>query len=196
MFAFIQGTLQYAFKDYLIIEAQGVGYKVFTAHSTLCQLPLIGEKVKIHTHLHVREDAMMLYGFMTPEELQLFELLITVSGIGPKVALGVLSSIRLSEFSLLVMSGDAKGLTKAPGIGLKTAQRIILDLKDKINSQQPELELTVPAAQENPVQSEAVSALMVLGYGTEEASKAIEAIYTTSLPLEQIIKKALQVLSR
>jgi len=196
MFAYIQGTLQYAYKDCLVIENQGIGYKILTAGSTLSQLPLIGEKVKIHTHLHVREDAFLLYGFITEEELKLFELLITVSGIGPKAALGILSSISLSQFSLQVVSGDAKGLTKVPGIGPKTAQRIILDLKDKLHSQQQEIELPTAFEQQNPDVSEAVSALMVLGYNAEEASKAVEAIYLPSIPVEQVIKKALKVLSR
>jgi len=163
MFAYIKGTLEYKCSDYLIVEANGIGYKIFTSISTIETAGRVGEQVKIYTYLHVREDIINLYGFLTQEELGMFELLISVSGIGPKAAISVLSSISPSKFGLAVITDDIKTLTKAPGIGNKTAQRIILELKDKIKNEQLSLPDGITGGENvpeksNSIISEAVSA--------------------------------------
>ncbi len=159
----------------------------------------VNEKVTLYTYFYVREDAMNLYGFLTQEELGMFELLITVSGVGPKAAMAVISAVSPSKFGLAVITDDVKSLVKAQGIGNKMAQRIILELKDKIKKEQladigkPE---TVAVGKENSRVSEAVSALMVLGYTALEASKAVSAVYSDEMDLESIIKGALKGLAR
>ena len=155
----------------------------------------------IYTYLYVREDIISLYGFFTQEELNMFELLISVSGVGPKVAISLLSSVTPSKFSLAVITDDIKTLTKAPGIGKKTAQRIILELKDKIKKEQladvnGAEEENIPTGSENSRIPEAISALMVLGYTPLEASKAVSAVYSDDMDLESIIKNALKGLVR
>jgi len=197
MFAYIKGTLEYKCNDYLIVEANGIGYKIFTSISTIETAGRIGEQVKIYTYLYVREDVINLYGFLTQEELGMFELLISVSGIGPKVAISVLSSISPSKFGLAVITDDVKTLTKAPGIGNKTAQRIILELKDKIKNEQLSLPDSITGGdnvpeKSNSIISEAVSALMVLGYSGAEASRAVSAVYSDNMDLETIIKQSLK----
>ena len=132
MYAYIRGKLEYKSNDSVVIEASGVGYAITVPLSTIENIGSVGEEVKVYTSLHVREDVMALYGFGTREELNMFELLKTVSGIGPKVAISVLSSISPSKFALAVITDDIKTLTQVQGIGKKTAQRIILELKDKI----------------------------------------------------------------
>lgn len=159
----------------------------------------LNQKVTLYTYFYVREDAMNLYGFLTQEELGMFELLITVSGVGPKAAMAVISAVSPSKFGLAVITDDVKSLVKAQGIGNKMAQRIILELKDKIKKEQladigkPE---TVAVGKENSRVSEAVSALMVLGYTALEASKAVSAVYSDEMDLESIIKGALKGLAR
>ncbi|HHW46994.1 MAG TPA: Holliday junction branch migration protein RuvA [Clostridiaceae bacterium] len=197
MFAYIKGTLVCKCSDYLIVEANGIGYKVFTSISTLESAGRVGEQVKLYTYLYVREDAIVLYGFLTQEELGMFELLISVTGIGPKAAISLLSYISPSKFGLAVITGDTKTLTKAPGIGKKTAQRIILELQDKIKKEQ----FTLPDGESgkedvpekyNSTMSEAVSALMVLGYSGAEASRAVSKVYSDNMDLETIIKESLK----
>ena len=197
MFAYIKGTLEYKCSDYLIVEANGIGYKIFTSISTIETAGRVGEQVKIYTYLHVREDIINLYGFLTQEELGMFELLISVSGIGPKAAISVLSSISPSKFGLAVITDDIKTLTKAPGIGNKTAQRIILELKDKIKNEQLSLPDGITGGENvpeksNSIISEAVSALMVLGYSGAEASRAVSAVYSDNMDLETIVKQSLK----
>jgi len=136
LFAYIRGRLEYKNNDFLIVESNGVGYRIFTSLSTISGIGEIGQEVKVYTYLYVREDVISLYGFLTQEELNVFELLISVSGVGPKAAVSVLSAISPSRFSLAVITDDVKTLTKAQGIGKKIAQRIILELKDKIKKEQ------------------------------------------------------------
>lgn len=201
MYAYIKGKLEARGGDYIIIEAGGVGYKIFTSLSTLEAAGQQGNEFRAYTHLYVREDIMSLYGFATQEELGMFELLLTVSGVGPKAALSLLSAVTPSKFGLAVITDDTKTLTRAQGIGAKMAQRIILELKDKIKKQQLALNTGAgfaasPVSAETSRLSEAVSALMVLGYTPAEASRAVAAVYSDDLDLETIIKNSLKGLIR
>ncbi len=201
MLAYIKGKLEYRHNDYIVVEAGGIGYKILTAMSTIENSGSAGDEIKVYTHLYVREDIMSLYGFLTKEELGMFELLIGVTGVGPKVAVSVISSLAPSKFSLAVITDDVKSLTKAQGIGNKTAQRIILELKDKINKEQLVSVGKVRAEElsvdrESSRISEAVSALMVLGYTPLEANKAVSSVFSEDMDLEAIIKNALKGLVR
>lgn len=201
MFAYIKGKLTYKHNEYIVVEANGIGYKIYTALSTIEAVGPVGSEATVHTHLYVREDIMNLYGFATTEELGMFELLISVSGVGPKAAISVISSVSPSKFGLAVITDDIKTLTRAQGIGSKMAQRIILELKDKIKKEQLGAiaggkEEKAVAGRENSRVSEAVSALMVLGYTPLEASKAVSAVYSDDLDLEAVIKMALKGLVR
>lgn len=201
MYAYIKGILESKGSDHIIIEAGGIGYKLFTPLSTLEAAGQTGHEFKAFAYLYVREGIMNLYGFATQEELGMFELLLTVSGVGPKAALSLLSTVSPSKFGLAVITDDAKTLTRAQGIGSKTAQRIILELKDKIKKQQLALSADAGFAgaagsKEGSRLSEAVSALMVLGFSPAEASRAVAAAYSDELDLEQIIKNSLKGLVR
>ena len=201
MFAYIKGELAYKHNEYIVVEANGVGYKIHTALSTIENIGPAGSEVKIHTYLYVREDIMNLYGFFTQEEMSMFELLISVSGIGPKAAISIISSVSPSRFGLAIITDDIKTLTKAQGVGSKMAQRIILELKDKIKKEQlvplngGKDERTAASSEDSRV-SEAISALMVLGYTPLEASKAVSAVYSDGMDLELIIKSALKNFAR
>lgn len=197
MFAYIRGTLQNKQSDFIVLESNGIGYKIFTSLSTLNDLGAFGDEIIIYTHLYVREDIINLYGFGSKEELSMFELLISVSGVGPKAAISLLSCISPSKFSLAVVTDDVKTLTKAPGIGNKMAQRIILELKDKIkkeNITDTGSKFDVADGKGDTKVSEAISALMVLGYTSSEASKAVSSSYTEDMDLEDIIKNSLKAL--
>ncbi len=201
MYAYIKGKLEARGNDYIILEAGGIGYKISTSLTTLEAAGQPGRDFKVFTHLYVREDVMSLFGFATHEELSTFELLLTVSGVGPKVALSLLSSVSPSKFGLAVITDDTKTLTRAPGVGAKMAQRIILELKDKIKKEQLALNtgaaMDIPAAaNEGSKLSEAVSALMVLGYSHIEASRAVASAFSEELDLESIIRNALKGLIR
>ena len=194
MFAYIKGKLAIKSTDYVVIDVGGVGYKIFAPTSTINKLGEIGSEAMVHTHYHVREDNISLYGFATAEELRMFELLIGVSGVGAKSANTILANISPSKFALSVITNDVKELTKLPGIGAKSAQRIILELKDKLKTE--ESISTDDAFVEN-IQigndslSEAISALQVLGYPQREATKAVASVNSEGLSVEEIIKKAL-----
>ncbi|WP_010251688.1 Holliday junction branch migration protein RuvA [Acetivibrio cellulolyticus] len=201
MFAYIRGKLEYKHNEYIVVEANGVGYKIYTSLSTIQNVESIGSEVKIYTHLYVREDIMSLYGFLTQEEMGMFELLLGVSGVGPKAAISVISSMSPSKFGLSVITDDYKSLTKAQGIGNKMAQRIILELKDKIDKTDMVTSFNgkdgaIPANNDNSRVSEAISALVVLGYTATEASKAVASVYSDDMDLECIIKSALKGLAR
>lgn len=199
MFAYIKGTLEMKLNDSVIVEANGVGYKIFMAQNAIEKCGSIGDNVKIHTHYHVREDNISLYGFLTSEELNLFELLISVSGIGAKSALVILANIEPHNFALAVITNDEVRITKIPGIGKKTAQRMIIELRDKMKkielegSEETDTVATVEA-EENV--SEAISALQVLGYNKKEIEKAFEKETLSGLSVEDIIRKGLAILSR
>ncbi len=201
MYAYIKGRLEAKGNDYIVIEAGGIGYRINTSLSTIEAAGQTGNEFKAFTHLYVREDIMCLYGFATQEELGMFELLLTVSGVGPKAALALLSAVSPSKFGLAVITDDTKTLTRAQGVGAKLAQRIILELKDKIKKEQLAMASgtgfdKAELPREGSRLSEAVSALMVLGYTPAEASKAVASVYSDELDLETIIRNSLKGLMR
>ena len=194
MFAYIKGSLEQKSNNYVVIDVGGIGYKIFMATKAIETLGEIGEIVKVHTHYYVREDNISLYGFYSLEELRMFELLIGVSGVGAKSANAILANITPSRFALAVITNDIKELTKLPGIGAKSAQRIILELKDKLKSEEAiaesDFELQIASSKDSN-SSEAVAALQVLGYPVKEATKAVSSVNAEGLSVEDIIKKAL-----
>ncbi len=196
MFAYIKGILDTKTNGYIVVETAGIGYKIFMSSKSMENLGEVGENVKVYTHYYVREDNISLYGFTSNEELRMFELLLSVSGIGAKSAIAMLSEITPSSFALAVISNDVTKLTKIPGIGKKTAARIVLELKDKLKTEEAiekdeELEIAIKEDNKN---SEVVAALQVLGYTRKEIDKVLEKIDVDSLGLEGAIKKALQLL--
>lgn len=198
MFAYIKGSLEQKSNNYVVIDVGGIGYKIFMATKAIEALGEIGQVVKVHTHYYVREDNISLYGFNTNEELRMFELLLQVSGIGAKSAIAMLSEISPSSFVLAVISDDISQLVKIPGIGKKTAARIVLELKDKLKTEEAitkteEVKLSITNEEET---SEAIAALQVLGYTKREIEKALENIDTKNLQLEEIIKQGLKNLAR
>lgn len=200
MFAYINGKLEYKMEGYVIVDVQGIGYKIFMSQTAIDKLGNIGESVKIHTYLKVREDDMSLFGFNTAEELNMFELLISVSGVGAKTALAMLSCIEPSKFALAVITNDLKKLTKIPGVGAKSAGRIVLELKDKLKTQNAvetgaNSEITESMEKDNKIE-DAVSALQVLGYNRKEIEKVFEKVEISNLSVEDLIKKGLQLLGR
>ena len=198
MFAYIKGSLEQKSNNYVVIDVGGIGYKIFMATKAIETLGEIGKVVKVHTHYYVREDNISLYGFNTNEELRMFELLLQVSGIGAKSAIAMLSEISPSSFALAVISDDISQLVKIPGIGKKTAARIVLELKDKLKTEEAitkteEVKLSITNDEET---SEAIAALQVLGYTKREIEKALENVDTKNLQLEEIIKQGLKNLAR
>lgn len=201
MYAYIKGTLEIKTAEYVVIETNGIGYKIFMSESAIEKLGEVGMQVKVYTYLKVREDDMSLYGFNTNEELRMFELLLSVSGVGAKSAIVILSNITPSSFALAVITDDVGKLKKLPGIGPKTAQRIILELKDKLkaveDTNKDELEEMLQKQEADGEKiSEAMSALQVLGYGRKEIEKAFEQFEKTNLSVEDIIKKGLLHLAK
>ena len=193
MIAGLSGRLESFGNNWAIINVGGVSFQVFVPTSTLSTMDAIGKEVKLHTHLHVREDNLALYGFGSAEELALFQTLLGVSGIGPKLAMAMLSAMEVEQLTMAIASGNANLLTGIPGIGKKTADRIILELKDKIGAgwiQTREL----GAVQEN---SEVLAALTSLGYSVSEAIRAIASLPAKSdLKVEERIRLALQSFGR
>jgi len=196
MFAYIKGTLAYKGNDSIVVETGGIGYRVAVPVNALETLKA-GSEIKVHTYLHVREDAWLLFGFLTEEDLKMFEQLLKVSGVGPKAAMSLVSHIPPSRFGLAVLTDDANAFVKAPGIGKKTALRIILELKDKLKKEQGEELKTLATGTdwgERPAGKiqEAVSALMMLGYSSQEANRAVSSVYSEEKSLETIIRDALK----
>lgn len=201
MIGFIRGEIAEVTDENLVLEAGGIGYNIKITPNIASYLPGIGEDVKIYTYLSVREDAMNLYGFLTKDDLDFFKLLIGVNGIGPKGAQGILSGISADDLRFAILSGDVKAITKAPGIGTKTAQRIILDLKDKLNLADA-FDLQVNRHAKNAAgaaqgmtgaKQEAVEALTALGYSGTDALKAVrKAAADDSMDVEAILKAALK----
>lgn len=197
MYAYIKGSLEVKTKGYIVIDVNGIGYKIFMSETAISELGEIGEIVKVHTYLKVKEDEMSLYGFNTNEELRMFELLLSVSGIGAKSAINILSNITPSSFALAVITDDVTKIKALPGIGAKSAQRIILELKDKLNKEQDieEVEKQVEKVVDTQKYNEAISALQVLGYSKKEIEKALQGI-DENLTIEEIIKLGLKNLAR
>lgn len=199
MLAYIKGELTQATNEYVVIEAGGLGYKVFMPETAIEKLGNIGEKVKVHTYYRVREDDISIFGFNTQEELRMFELLLSVSGVGAKTAVVIISTIEPSDFALAVISEDVSELVKIPGIGKKSAQRIVLELKDKLKKDAISVEADKKVntkAQTNTDVEEAMSALQVLGYNKKEIEKVFEKLDKTDLGIEDLIKKGLAALSK
>lgn len=198
MFAYIKGSLEMKFKNYIVIDVGGLGYKIFMAENAINTVGEIGEIVKVFTYYRVREDDVSIYGFNTQEQLRMFELLLSVSGVGAKSALVMLSCIEPSEFAIAVISNNVKLLTQIPGIGPKSAQRIILELKDKLKAEQSEEQIEeskAKSAKVNENVQEAISGLMVLGYSRKDIEKAFEHLAVDSLSVEDLIKKGLILLT-
>lgn len=198
MFAYIKGELENKSITYIVIDVCGIGYKIFMSSNAIEEIGEIGNIVKVYTHYYVREDNISLYGFITNEELRMFELLLSVSGIGAKSAIAMLSEIRPSSFALAIISNDISKLVKIPGIGNKTAARIILELKDKLKNEQSinsEEKNTIAIKEDNKT-SESLAALQVLGYSRKEIEKVLTNIDKNSLEIEDIIRKALSMLGK
>lgn len=194
MFEYISGLLKNKYLNYAVIDASGLGYKIFASSYSLDNLN-IGESATLYIYSNIREDAFDLYGFSTIEERRTFEMLLSVSGVGPKAALSILSSLPPYELALAIISGDTKSLTKANGIGAKVAARIILELKNKISQENINLNNATIANNLTPIStqsSEAEAALIVLGFAADDAKKAVQAAGEGTT--EEIIKKALLVL--
>ena len=199
MFAYIKGNLEIKTNGYVIVDVGGIGYKIFMSQNAIEKLGESGKEVKIHTYVRVREDDISIFGFNSNEELRMFELLLSVSGIGAKSSLTILSNISPSSFALAVISNDIGKLKKLPGIGPKTAQRIILELKDKLKTEEAiddNVEELKEAIVENDKVSEAISALQVLGYSRREIDLALANIDKNNLSIEEIIRQGLKKLSK
>lgn len=209
MLAYIKGTLEMKMTGYIVIDVGGLGYKVFMSDSGIEKLGNIGDTVKVHTYYKVREDDISIFGFNTLEELKMFELLISVSGVGAKTALGMLAVCEPTEFALAVITEDIKTLTQMPGIGAKSAQRIILELKDKIKKEQQIQELTNATGKisgaktklEEKIENEekideAIAALQVLGYNKREIEKAFDKLVKDNMSTEELIRKGLSILGK
>lgn len=197
MISYLKGSLEAKNIDSIIIEVGGVGYKVFMSGSSIDKLREIGKVVKVFTYMRVREDDVSLYGFCTNEELKMFEQLLGVSGVGAKSALSILANISPSSFALAIITGDVETLKSLPGIGAKSAQRMILELKDKMKTQEAieakEINIKAPVKPLGKLQ-DAIDALQVLGYGRKDIDIALSNINTEELTVEEIIKQGLKYL--
>ncbi len=203
MISFIHGELAEITEGMIVVEAAGVGYAIRVPLSVMNDLPGIGQEVKIHTYFALRQDAVELYGFLRVEDRSMFTMLLSVSGIGPKGALAILGAMTPDDLRMAIVTGDSKAIARAPGIGSKTAQRVVLELKDKLDaatvfgqvldagsdsSQEPAM---YPSAQK-----EAIEALIALGYSTQEAARAVKKVEITSdMTVDEILKKSLKNLA-
>lgn len=203
MYAYIKGTVEEIAEDNIVVEAGGIGYNVKVSTTTADLLPGLGSEVKIYTYTLVREDTFALYGFMTRDDLEVFKKLITVNGIGPKGGLAILSVMSADALRFAIMSGDAKSIAKAPGIGNKTAERVILDLRDKISLEDTLRGLGDPIgtagtvstdnSADNVMRREAIEALVTLGYSASDATAAVKRVeMTDDTTVESILKAALK----
>ena len=200
MYSYIKGVLAELEEDAIVVETGGIGYHIYTTGQTFSRLPSLGDEVKIYTYLYIREDAMLLYGFCSKDELRVFKLLLGVSGIGPKGALAILSVMTTDDLRFAVLSGDAKAISAAPGIGKKTAEKLIIELKDKLNLEEVlENKANGDGFQESntsggtsEIQSEAVQALVALGYGSTESLRAVKKVSAECETVEDVLKAALK----
>jgi len=194
MFAYLKGKLSYKNNEIAIVDVGGVGFNVLIPFSTYQLLPDIDQDVKLYTYMAVREDNISLFGFSSIEEKRIFEQLISVSGIGPKLGVGILSDITPADFSLAVITDDVNRLTKISGIGKKTAQRIIIELKDKMKTEDVKATTEAPVLRSviNNDVEEAISALQVLGYPNKEAVNMVNSVVQEGMKVEEIIKLALK----
>lgn len=204
MYAYLKGTLEEIAEDNIVVEVANIGYNVKVSTTTTEVLPGIGSEVKIYTYTLVREDSFSLYGFLTRDDLEIFKKLITVNGIGPKGGLAILSVMNADALRFAIMAGDAKSIAKAPGVGNKTAERVILDLRDKISLkdtlhglggpvENAGSTLTGSAGTDNMMRKEAIEALVALGYSASDATSAVKKVEVTEdTTVESILKAALK----
>lgn len=198
MISYIKGEVTDIYEDRVVVENNDIGYNIFVPMSLISELRTNGEEIKIYTYLNVKEDAMQLYGFLTKDDLHVFKLLLSVNGIGPKGALGVLSAISPDNLRFAVMAGDIKAITKAPGIGAKTAQRLIIELKDKLNIDEMIGSKDIKAEYNGneSLKTDTVQALAALGYSATESMKAVNQVtITENMTVEEILKEALKKIS-
>ena len=199
MISYVKGEFAAIEEQKAIIDVGGIGYGVFMPHQALAMLPSVGNEVKLYTYLNVREDAMQLFGFLTKDDLEIFRLVIGVSGIGPKGGLNILSCMSPDELRFAIMSGDAKMISSAPGIGKKTAEKLIVELRDKVDIEKmldhaahPEetIQTDMAKTSANEMQSEAVQALVALGYGSAESLRAVKKTSVQCQTVEDILKES------
>lgn len=203
MYAYLKGTLEEKTEDAIVVEVGNIGYNVRVSTTTADLLPGIGSEVRIYTYTMVREDAFTLYGFLSRDDLEIFKKLITVNGIGPKGGLAILSVMNADALRFAIMAGDAKSIAKAPGVGIKTAERVILDLRDKISLEDTLQSLGAPAeatgaaigtaGMDNVMKREAIEALVALGYSASDATNAVKKVEVDENgTVEGILKAALK----
>lgn len=202
MYAYIKGSLESIEEDCIVVDVQNIGYELKVPNSVIAQLPPLGDEIKLYTYLYVREDAMNLFAFLTKDDLDVFKKLLTVNGIGPKGALGILSAINPDDLRFAILSEDADLIATAPGIGKKTASKLIIELKDKFKLKNYQLNigknviddsLSTDNVANMDVRQDAIAALVSLGYSNLEASKAVRKVHTVTT-LELLIKDALKLL--
>jgi Holliday junction DNA helicase RuvA len=198
MIAFVKGELDTVLEDRIVVDNQGVGFEILVPMSVISELPPVGNSVKIYTYTHVKEDVLALYGFLTRDELEMFKLLITVNGIGPKGALSILSIMDADALRFAILSDDVKSIAKAPGVGAKTVGKLILELKDKCNLEDM-LEPKKSSGTQNKstampeVTSDAIQALVALGYSSTEALNAVKKVdVTEDMTVNDILKASLK----
>lgn len=198
MVTYIRGELITIEEDKVIVDVGGVGFGIFMPGTAMNLLPPVGEEVRLHTYMNVREDAIQLFGFLTRDDLKVFKLLIGVSGIGPKGGLSILSQLSPDDLRFAVMAGDAKTIAMAPGIGKKTAEKLIIELKDKLSiedvlNKSSDTETKEVLHTTNEIQAEAVQALVALGYASAESMKAVKKVpLTDDMAVEDVLKQALK----
>lgn len=202
MISYVRGKLAAVEPQKAVVDVGGIGYGVFMPQQALSLLPQPGNEVKLYTYLNVKEDALQLFGFLTKDDLEIFKLVIGVSGIGPKGGLNILSCMSPDELRFAIMSGDAKAISAAPGIGKKTAEKLILELRDKVDIEDVLNSAAHPddsgqfqdGEAESAMQTEAVQALVALGYGNAESLRAVRKTSPECLTVEDILKEALKYL--
>lgn len=202
MIYYIKGELKEAGTDFAVVENHGIGYLIRVPAAVIAKLPAVGNEIQIFTYLYVREDILDLYGFLNRDDMNIFRLLLGVSGIGPKGALAILSTISADELRFAVLAGDVKTIAKAPGIGNKTAQKMVIELKDKLKleeafEQKIANEEKSSLGQAAEIQNEAVQALTALGYSPTDALRAVRAVTVTEeMTVEALLKASLKTISR
>lgn len=204
MISFIKGKLVHIYENVIIVENNGIGYEIFVSVSVIGNMPLVGSEVMIYTYMHVREDALQLFGFLDRDTLEIFKLLITVSGIGPKGAIGVLGTLSADDIRYAVMAEDAKTIAKAPGIGAKTASKVVIELKDKLKMRDVAENISSEIDGQQSIfddggskqaVSDAIEALVSLGYSATEATKAVrKADAGDDVTVEELLKLSLKYL--
>ena len=194
MYAYIDGVVAWKNADSIVIEAAGIGYQIMVSAATLSAAPAAGQRMKVYTLLNVREDAMELFGFYSMEEKRMYERLRGVNGIGPRMAMQILSSMSIRDLSIALAAGDAGALTKVPGIGRKTAQRLVLELKDKLDESDLTGSAISPQMQAKGPEAEAIEALISLGYQSAEAARAVAMVAGQADKPDELIFLALKSL--